>query len=363
VYALTRARGAGSVGDPIERGVGYDRGVEEYDVPPDPLGVLTTTKPVVEAARHVRIDAERVEAVAEEIAAANQGLPAWDDGLHYRDGTWHTAGWVLALDALNFCFWSRDPDPRQRWRVEYRGELYDGYWALAAALQRAVEEGRPVWDPSYLVGLSPRDVAHILRPHDLDFPEIPLFPARVVNLHELGRGLLAAFPDTNPTIALIEGAGRSAARLVERVVSLFPSFNDVATYDGREVRFYKRAQILVADLHGAFAGAGLGAFDDLEILTAFADYKVPQVLRRLGLIAYDDELAATVDKRVLLPTGSPAEVEIRAATVWGCELVRRALAARARPLRAFEVDWALWRAGQSLPTDARPYHRTYTVFY
>src|SRR5262249_54165644 len=153
------------------------------------------------------------------------------------------------------------------------GELHDGYWALAAALRRAVDEGRPVWDPSYLVELSPRDVAHLLRPHDLAFPEIPLFPARVVNLHELGRGLIAAYPDANPVEAFVRDADRSAARLVERVVSTFPSFNDVATYDGHEVRFYKRAQILAADLHGAFAGQGLGAFADLEILTAFADYK------------------------------------------------------------------------------------------
>ncbi|HEY7036369.1 MAG TPA: queuosine salvage family protein [Thermomicrobiales bacterium] len=333
------------------------------DLPPDPLGVLTTIRPVVEAARHVRIDLARVEAVSGEIAVAHVEQPAWDDDLHFRDDTWHTAGWVLALDALNFCFWSDDPDPRQRWRVEYRGQLHDGYWALAAALRRAVDEGRPIWDPSYLVGLSPRDVAHILRPHDLEFPEIPLFPARVVNLHELGRGLMTAYPDHNPVEAFVRDAHHSAARLVERVVSTFPSFNDVASYDGQEVRFYKRAQILASDLYGAFAGQGLGAFDDLEILTAFADYKVPQVLRRLGVLVYDDAVAAKVDSRTLIPTGSPEEVEIRATTVWACELIRQALVTRGKPLRAFEIDWALWLAGQSLPPDARPYHRTYTVFY
>ncbi|MEA2582305.1 MAG: hypothetical protein QOF33_390 [Thermomicrobiales bacterium] len=337
--------------------------MEPYDQPPDPLGVLTTTRSVVEAARRVRIDPARAEAVADEIAATHAEPPAWNDDLHFRDGTWHTAGWVMVLDALNFCFWSTDPDPRQRWRVQYRGELYDGYWALAAALRRAVDEGRPIWDPSYLLRLSPRDIAHILRPHDLAFPEIPLFPARVLNLHELGRGLMAAYPDDNPVEAFIRDAGLSAARLVERVVATFPSFNDVATYEGREVRFYKRAQILAADLHGAFGGEGLGTFDDLEVLTAFADYKVPQVLRRLGVIVYDEALTAKIDNRVLIPTGSPEEVEIRAATVWGCELVRQSLAARGKPLRAFEVDWALWLAGQALPPDARPYHRTYTVFY
>ena len=327
----------------------------------DPVRVLTTTLPVVDAAESVRIAYERIDEVAGQLAVTE--APAWDEGLHFRDGTWKTAGWVLVLDALNFCFWSENPDPTQRWRVQYRHTLYDGYYALVAALRRAVEEGRPIWEPSYLARLTSRDIAHILRPHDLDFPEIPLLPLRVQNLRELGTGLIAAFPDRNPVSELIESCDRSAVTFVDRVASLFPSFNDVTIFRGRPVRFFKRAQILVADLHGAFGGTSLGAFDDLDQLTAFADYKVPQVLRRFGLLNYSDELAAKIDRRELIPPGSPEEVEIRATTVWCCELLRRSLADRGTPMRAFEIDWALWQAGQSLPPGAHTYHRTYTVFY
>lgn len=339
-------------------------GLSVGDVP-DPLGVLASTLPIVQAGQHVRIDEGAIERIADQIATSSAlaAAAAWTDDLHFRDGSWRTAGWVLVLDALNFCFWSTHPNPNHRWRVEYRGELYDGYWALAAALRRAIDEGRPIWDPSYLVGLAARDVAHLLRPYDVEMPEIPLFPARVTNLHELGQGLLATFPNGNPVIQLIEETERSAASLVMRVATLFPSFNDQTIVDGTPVRFFKRAQILAADLHGAFGGEGLGAFDDLEILTAFADYKVPQVLRRFGVLVYDDALATTVDNRTLIAAGSPEEVAIRAATVWGCELIRRALVARGKPLRAFEIDWALWLAGQSLPPDERPYHRTLTLYY
>jgi len=329
----------------------------------DALQVLTTTLPVVESARHVRIESGQVEDVAKRVAEVAKSAPVWQDDLHFRDGTWKTAGWVLVLDALNFCFWSSDPDPVQRWRVEYRGQLHDGYWALVAALRRATDEGRPMWDPFYLVQLTARDVAHILRPHDLNFPEIPLLPLRVQNIRELGQRLIDSYPDHNPVIGLIEDCQRSAATLVQHVAARFPSFNDVAMYDGEPVRFYKRAQILVADLHGAFGGESLGAFDDLDQLTAFADYKVPQVLRRFGLLTYSDELATKIERRQLIPPGSTEEIEIRAATVWACELLRQALTRSGSPLRAFEVDWALWTAGQSLPPDARPYHRTFTVFY
>ena len=66
----------------------------------------------------------------------------------------------------------------------------------------------------------------------------------------------------------------------------------------------------------------------------------------------------------LIPPGDPREVEIRAATVWGCELLRQGLE-RLRggsPLRAFEVDWLLWSDAQGR-TISRPYHRTRTIYY
>ena len=333
----------------------------------DPLDVLTTTRRVVERARDVRIDVDAITAFAADLAPEIATPTGWDDDLHLRDGTWQTAAFVFVLDALNFCFWSTSPDPADRWRVEWRGEIYDGYWALVASLRRAVEEGRSLFDPAYLLGLTTRDVAHLLRPAEEDGPEIPLLPLRLANLHELGRGLRELQAKVGdgvpPTVALIERCDGSAVRLVSEVVQRLPSFNDATQYDGAEVRFYKRAQILVADLHGAFGGTGLGAFSDLSLLTAFADYKVPQVLRELGILVYSDALSATIERRALLAQGAAQEVEIRAATVWACELLRRELAQAGRLLKATEVDWALWLAGQSLPAGARPYHRTYTVFY
>jgi hypothetical protein len=129
------------------------------------------------------------------------------------------------------------------------------------------------------------------------------------------------------------------------------------------VTFLKRAQILVADLSGALAGDPLGQFDDLEALTAFADYKVPQVMRHLGILVYDETLAETIAARQLIPAGSREEIEIRAATIQGCEHIRLAFADRGIHLGAHEIDWMLWSAGQALPTDTAPYHRTLTPFY
>ena len=72
------------------------------------------------------------------------------------------------------------------------------------------------------------------------------------------------------------------------------------------------------------------------------------MLREAGILVYVAALAATVDRQELIPPGDPREVEIRAGTVWGCELLRQALERQrpGSPLRAFEVDWLLWSDAQ-----------------
>jgi hypothetical protein len=111
---------------------------------------------------------------------------------------------------------------------------------------------------------------------------------------------------------------------------------------------------------------GLGRIERLHTLTAFADYKVPQVMRKEGIIVLTSGLAERIDRGEELAAGGEEELELRAATVWGCEWIARVLAeqssgAGAVP-NAAEVDYLLWSAGQEkqgLP----PYHRTRTIYY
>lgn len=342
----------------------------EVDAARDPLGVLATTRPVLAGARHVRIDAARVNETADELARTWNGPPDWEATLHYQDPgvPAQPAMWTLLLDALNFCFWPDGMASDRRWGVRYQGKRYDGYWGLAASLSRAVEEGAPLFDPAALAEISEAAVAHILRPDEErpGTPVIPLLDKRVAHIREVGAGLRRwqeRQPGQPAVVSLIESAHGSGPALARQVIADFPSFNDITTYDGETVNLFKRAQILIADLAGTFEGEGLGQFDDLDKLTVFADYKVPQVLRRFGVLVYDDALAERIGRYEPLPAGSREEVEIRAATVWACELLRRAMASREITLHAFELDWTLWVAGQFLPGDAEPYHRTRTVFY
>ena len=77
-------------------------------------------------------------------------------------------------------------------------------------------------------------------------------------------------------------------------------------YRGEQVFLYKRAQILAGDLWAAYGrrGAddpqGLG-FGDIDELTTFADYRVPQLLSapRVGVMRYSDELRARIDAKAV----------------------------------------------------------------
>ncbi len=330
---------------------------------PDMIGVLESTAPVVAAARAVRIEPDAIARAAERLVGLSNGgklvVPAWDKHYQWSDDRGRAVNVTLVLDALNFCFWAEPGD--DRWKITYEGEILDGYWALAAAIKRAIDEDEcPLWDADFLADMDEEDADAIFHPEGVSSGRIPMFKTRIANLREVGRVLARKYDGWFG--AAIEAAGGSAPVLVRRVVEDFPSFDDVTTYADRPVRLYKRAQILASDLYGALDGHHWGDLRDLDQLTAFADYKVPQLLRAEGILAYTPDLAARIATQDKLAPESPEEVEIRAATVWGVELLRRALAERGVNARAFEIDWYLWTLAQGRH-DMEPYHRTRTVFY
>ncbi len=319
---------------------------------PDPLDVLKTTAYVVDHARAVKLQHNAIKRAADLLAEKQVDPPAWNYEYHYHDGTPRTVNYLFLLDALNFCFWGKP-----RWRVEYKGKRLNGYWALAASLKRAVEETPRALDAEFMARISPQELADIFR----GTGAIPLLAERWRNARELGTGLRNLWE--GQAARLVECAQRDAPRLAQMVAENFSSFNDIAVYENREVRFFKRAQIVVTDLWGAFGGKDWGAFENIDQLTAFADYKLPQILRTWGILRYAPSLARKVDAQIELATGSPAEIEIRAATLWAVEFLREELAARGCAMWSVQVDWILWNASQGKFEGMKPYHRVRTSYY
>lgn len=320
------------------------------------LSVLSSCLEVVEHSKHVHIDTEAIsDLLADSSHLEISPLALGPAPYHFFDSTGATAEWLFLVDTVNHCFW---PDVDSAlWTVHYNDEALSGYWALAASLKRAMEEGFPIHRATTLADLDSETLAHIFRGRG----QIPLFAERLQNLRQAGQVLLDRFQGS--FIHLLEEAAGSAIVLIDLLAEEFPSFNDTATYGGKKVYFYKRAQLLVHDLYTTFSGQSWGNFRDLDHLTCFADYKLPQVLRHLGILHYKPKLADLIQNLVHIPAGSPEEVEIRATTIWAVELLRQELTSQGFRVNSPQLDTWLWHLGQEDAYRALPYHRTRTIFY
>ncbi len=316
------------------------------------LGVLESVQAVLPECRYVSIDEPRLAEVCGGIEPVEMRLPSWEEPVLSRTSPDALAAQILLFNAVNFCYWGSP-----KWQVQFGGEMWHGSLAMLAAINRAFNENVPLLDAAQLARLPQDEFDHVLRGPG----QLHLLPERLANWRQLGLVLSERF---NGRFTDLIAAGRGDALvMVETLVDYFPAFDDAWPLYGQRVRFYKRAQLAVAMLYEAFGDQQWGELSRTERLTVFADYKLPQVLRSLGILVYSAGLAASVDNEVPLRAGDPREVEIRVATVWAGELMRRALLPRLPDVTAMHIDYWLWSAGQQQGALKQPYHRTLTTAY
>jgi hypothetical protein len=317
--------------------------------------VPETSLRVAAESRHVTICEPAAARLAGDISSGSLEIPPWDSDHHYFDDTAATVSYLTVLDTVNFCFWP--PPGERRWGIVLNHSFLSGYVGMASALRRAMEAGVPLASARYLAAMNAVEFARVIGGRGT----LQLMEERAAGLRELGRLLLEDYE--GQAHRMIEQAAGSAVSLARTLAEKLPSFRDLARYRGHTVWFLKRAQILAADLYGAFKGRSWGSFTDIDQLTAFADYKLPQVLRHLGVLKYAPPLASLVDAMKPIPAGGEMEVELRAATIAAVETLRETLARGGKSFVSPELDWMLWTLGQHDDFRKKPYHRTRTIFY
>ena len=67
----------------------------------------------------------------------------------------------------------------------------------------------------------------------------------------------------------------------------------------------------MADVWACFQGESYGEFRDIDKITMFADYRVPQILTSLGALYPSPPVASAIQKREIIPSGSKWEVQLR----------------------------------------------------
>lgn len=329
----------------------------------DPLqSILNSCEYVCEEARSVSIDDEGISRFIEEMQ--QEDINELRDGVDWDSEGWHycadvktggplTCQYVFVMDALNFCFW---PTPDFE------------YDTLALSLKRVLEEDSTAFNAENLANTDAKTLNSWF-PSDKQLPNIE---ERVIRLQELGHALMGEDNRFGGlAINMVRAANNSAKELVRLLLQYIPGFRDTSIYNGRLIHLYKRVQILVGDIWAAYgrpttAGkteSGVFCFNDIDQLTMFADYRVPQLLRELGIMRYDSSLASRIDTLEEIPCGSKEEVEIRACTVIAVDRLQKALVGKGIALLAIEVDWLLWQRGEARKDRMKPHHRTLTIYY
>ena len=313
--------------------------------------IRLAARAVMARAVSLRADLDRLDALADELDPSVPGPAPPDPSAQPFGDPETTAAFVLTLDSINF---------GSGWfplLVKRAG--FSGYFTLATALREHFDRSGP-WSAPELCQLDAARLGQVLGQARAPTAVQELLELFAGALRDLGRWLLESHGGR--FLAPVERARGSAERLAESVCEM-PLFRDVAHYDELRVPFYKRAQILAADFALAFEGRGPGAFRDLDRLSVFADNLVPHVLRCLGALHYTPELAQRIDAGEEIPSGSHAEIEIRAAAVFAGERIAARARARGRRLTEAAADRWLWTRGQHPEIKARPRHRTRSSFY
>lgn len=195
----------------------------------------------------------------------------------------------------------------------------------------------------------------------------PLINERIKCLHEVGNILLQEFDGSFENV--VKKAENSATKLLDIVVNNFKCFKDEAVYKGYEVALYKRAQILVGDIWACFQNEGLGYFKDIDEITAFADYRVPQTLLWYDIFKYGDDLLNKLEANEILQNGQEEEVEIRGCTIHAVELIKEYVLKKLdkHEVNSILVDHFLWdfrrKNADKILQRGLPFHKTFSIYY
>ncbi|KAL8705067.1 MAG: hypothetical protein Q9201_001793 [Fulgogasparrea decipioides] len=339
---------------------------------PSDTKVLKNAEYVYDRSIDVALDTYGTKAAAAKIWSLMEekkySFKTWSEhSLHPKPKDENTVNFIFLMDLLNFCFWSDHSDSTQWFAVEYRERRYTGYWSLVAAIHRALEEDIPITTPSFWINeteCTDDILKHVFRSATLE--PIPLLDERIHCIREAGRILASDF--SGSIIDLISEANHSAAALVNLLVTHFPCLNDTATFESRPIHLYKRAQILVADLWACFEGQSYGSFHDMDKVTMFADYRIPQMLHSLGCLRYSPSLENYIRNLKEIESGGSWEVQLRACSIWCVELIRREIV-RQHPkaeINAVLVDFFLYdtmKERELERAETIPHHRTRSIWY
>ena len=319
--------------------------------------VKESTAKIIPQMEHVKIDGESLKNFVTTLLKDKNALkyPKWSES-HF-DATSvpleTLLRYLFVIDTLNYCFWPN--------------EGYE-YFSLAKNLYNTLKENKDFFEIENLEKMTPEQLKE------------NIFKCDFCLLNERARMIREVFTIISKEYNglctnFVKECNKDATKFAKNIIDKFWCFRDQAIYNGEQIFFYKRAQILVSDTYLAYLDIKEAKKDNEENdiinftkesisqLTMFADYRVPQILRAKGIIKYDKYLSDLVDNKKELPHGSKEEIEIRAATIQSVEQIKNILKENGKDAMSIECDVYLWEEGEKIKDQVEPHHRTISIFY
>src|ERR1700730_9102058 len=275
--------------------------------------VLDSLPPVIEHSRDVHTNVDRVQEVAGWMAYEELPMPDYQLPFGVGQGSAdETIDFVMTADCVdraftNFC-------THVKFQVEYAERHWSDSDALFACMKRALDNGIPILEGKFLAHVTRLELERIFSANI----ELPMLDEKMEIWHQVGSVLAAKydgrfhnFVKSCPPRLYDNGAG-----LIDRLVKEFPQFNDITQCDGATIKFYKLPQLGIWFVYSALRKSSQFRLEDVDKMTAFADYIVPVALRLLGITTYSTELEHAINTYQMISRGSRREVEIRAHCIY-----------------------------------------------
>ena len=242
---------------------------------------------------------------------------------------------MLLFDSIDYCFWGQP-----KWTIETIEGKKDGSDALLYRLLNYVKN----LDNIDFTNVSFEEFSNILKGN----VEIPFLRERyntVVSIcNVVNERMNGNFYNYIKEI-------NKDTELFDIIISNFSDFFDEREYDSEKIYFYKLAQLLTSDiLH--IKELINGTKVDYSHLVGCADYKIPQTLRALGILEFNNELSEIIDNKQLIDENSKYEVEIRANMIAIISYINSKLENSC----SIEINDYLFLSSKSVKDIAKPYH-------
>ena len=250
---------------------------------------------------------------------------------------------LLVYEAIDFSFWGNP-----KWTIDTDNGKEDGSIALLYAILKYVKE-RNTTDFS---NITKDEFREILKGN----VEIPLFEERYHIIRDVSK--IVNENMNGNFYEFIKGITIDM-ELFNIIIKYFPNFKDERKYREKTIYFYKLAQLLTSDiLHIRELKENIKV--DYSHLVGCSDYKIPQVMRGLGILEYSDKLSNIIDNKKEIEVNSEYEVEVRANMFVAIDLIKKKLENK---VCAIDINDYIWSQGRNKNIELKPYHLTRNTNY